>query len=278
MTAGHGIGAEAAMTVPVYELYAIKYAELARKAFGNFVDADPHETSDMPLDYFVWAIVGEERAFVVDTGFDRVVGQQRGRTIVRPVEEGLAAIGIDHRDVDDVIITHMHYDHCGNAELFPNAIFHLQDAEMEYATGRSMCHHHLNHAFEADDVARMVKRVFAGRVQFHDGADELAPGITVHRIGGHTKGLQCVRVMTRRGYVVLASDASHFYAHMETGRAFPVLYSLAELIEGYATLYRLASSKAHVIPGHDPLVLTRYPAASDRTRGWIARVDLDPVT
>src|SRR5690606_27512691 len=116
------------MTVPVYELYAIKYAELARKAFGNFVDADPHETSDMPLDYFVWAILCGGRAFVVDTGFDRVVGQQRGRTIVRPVEEGHAAIGIDHRDVDDVIITLMHYDHCGTAELLPNAIFQLQTA------------------------------------------------------------------------------------------------------------------------------------------------------
>src|SRR5690606_8840479 len=147
----HGIGADTAMTIPVYELYAIKYAELARKAFGNFVDSDAHETSDMPLDYFVWAIVGDERVFVVDTGFDRAVGERRGRTLVRPVDEGLEAIGIDHREVRDVIITHLHYDHCGNADLFPNAAFHLQDAEMEYATGRSMCHHHLNHAFEADD-------------------------------------------------------------------------------------------------------------------------------
>lgn len=266
------------MTVAVYDLYAIKYAELPRKEFGNFVDADAHETSDMPLNYYVWAIVGEDRVFVVDTGFDRAVGDKRGRTIVKPVEEGLEAIGIRHQDVRDVIVTHMHYDHCGNPALFENATFHLQDAEMEYVTGRSMCHHQINHAFEADDVARMVKRVFAGRVQFHDGDEEIAPGITVHRIGGHTKGLQCVRVMTRRGYVVLASDASHFYAHMETGRAFPVLYNLAELVEGYDTLYRLASSKAHVIPGHDPLVVARYPAASERTRDWIARVDLSPTT
>ena len=39
---------------------------------------------------------------------------------------------------------------------------------------------------------------------------------------------------------------------------------------------RLASSKAHVIPGHDPLVLERYPAASKSTAGWIARLDLEP--
>src|SRR5690606_37127970 len=122
-----------------------------------------------------------------------------------------------------------------------------------------------------------VDRVFAGRVQFHDGADEIAPWITVHKLGGHTKGLQCVRVATARGHVVLASDATHFYAHIETERAFPVLYNLGDLIEGYRTLRRLASSEAHVIPGHDPLVIERYPAASSRTEGWIARVDAEPV-
>ena len=92
---------------------------------------------------------------------------------------------------------------------------------MEYVTGRCMCHHQINHAFEPEDVSRMVYRVFAGHVQFHDGVDEVAPGITVHKIGGHTKGLQCVRVPTARGHVVLASDATHFYpAHRHTTR-FP---------------------------------------------------------
>jgi glyoxylase-like metal-dependent hydrolase (beta-lactamase superfamily II) len=264
------------MTTPVYEVFAIKYAEVGRKAWGNFVDGDPHEDSDMPLDYFVWAIVGGGRTLVVDTGFDKPMGEKRGRRIVHPVEEGLEAIGIRHDKVEDVIVTHMHYDHCGNGALFPNARFHLQDTEMEYVTGRCMCHHQINHAFEADDVARMVRRVFAGRVQFHDGTDEIAPGITLHKIGGHTKGLQCVRVATRRGDVVLASDASHFYAHLETRRVFRVLYNQGDMLEGYNTLERLASSRAHIVPGHDPLVLARYPAASPATASWVARVDADP--
>ncbi len=263
------------MSDSIYEVFAVKYAQLARKAHGNFIDGDPHDDSDMPLDYFVWAIVGEGRTIVVDTGFDAAMAAKRGRTITRPVEEGLEALGIRHQDVQDVIITHMHYDHSGNAALFPNARFHLQDAEMEYVTGRCMCHHQISHAFEADDVARMVHRVFAARVEFHDGADEIAPGVTVHRLGGHTKGLQCVRVATRRGHVVLASDASHFYAHVETNRAFPVLYDLGELLEGYKTLRRLASSPAHIVPGHDPLVLRRYPAGRGHA-GWIAKLDEAP--
>jgi glyoxylase-like metal-dependent hydrolase (beta-lactamase superfamily II) len=259
-----------------YEVYAIKYAQLARKAHANFIDGDPHETADMPLNYYVWAVVGRGRTIVVDTGFDSAMAKKRGRTITHPVEEGLRAIGVQPQDVKDVVITHMHYDHCGNDDLFPHARYHLQDLEMDYATGRCMCHREISKAFEADDVARMVHRVFDGRVQFHAGTGEIAPGVTLHHIGGHTKGLQVVRVDTDRGAVVLASDATHFYAHIEQNRAFPILYNLADLLEGYRTLRKLASSERHVIPGHDPLVITRYAAASVPTEGWVARLDVGP--
>ena len=264
------------MAAEIYEVSAIKYAELPRKAHANFVDGDPHDESDMPLDYFVWVVRNDQRTIVVDTGFGEAVAAQRGRTITRPVAEGLAAIDVDPADVRDVVITHMHYDHCGNEDLFANASYHLQDDEMAYATGRHMCHGPIAHAFEPDDVARMVHRVFDGRVSFHDGDDELAPGITLHRVGGHTQGMQVVRVDTANGPCVLASDASHFYAHFEQQRAFPVLYNLAELLEGYKTLFRLAGPGRRIIPGHDPLVLQRYPAASDATAGWIARLDQNP--
>ena len=63
---------------------------------------------------------------------------------------------------------------------------------MAYATGRCMCHTALRLPFEVDDVVAMVRKVFAGRVTFHDGEDEIVPGVTVHHIGGHSKGLQSV--------------------------------------------------------------------------------------
>lgn len=264
------------MSQATYQVFAIKYAELSRLACQNFIDGDPHDAAEMPLNYYVWAIVGSQRTIVVDTGFGALVGAKRGRTITRPVEAGLTALGIEPPSVRDVVITHMHYDHAGNDELFENAQYHLQDDEMQFASGRCMCHRAISQAFEADDVARMVHRVFDGRVRFHDGDDEIAPGVTLHRIGGHTKGLQAVRVATERGWVVLASDASHFYAHMEQGRVFPIVYNVGELLDGYSTLQTLASSPAHVIPGHDPLVLERYPAASRPAANWIARLDVEP--
>jgi len=114
------------------------------------------------------------------------------------------------------------------------------------------------------------------RVQFHDGAAEIAQGIELHLIGGHTKGLQSVRVKTQRGWVVLASDASHFYAHMEQDRAFPIVYNVAEMLDGFDTLRRLASSPRHIIPGHDPLVMARYPSMKPGLEDWIVRLDVDP--
>ncbi len=264
------------MSSPQYEILAIRYAHNPRIALQQFTDVDPHDTGEMPLDYFVWVIRGEGRTVLVDTGFTEKVAASRGREITNPVAAGLQRISVNPADVRDVIITHMHYDHAGNTALFNNARFHLQDAEMEYVTGRAMCHHQIRCVFEPDDIARMVYRLFQGHVQFHDGVDEIAPGITVHRIGGHTKGLQVVRVPTQRGWVVLASDASHLYAHMEQRRAFPILYNLQELLDGYDTLLALASSPQHIIPGHDPQVLTRYPAAAPGTEGWIVRLDREP--
>jgi glyoxylase-like metal-dependent hydrolase (beta-lactamase superfamily II) len=99
----------------------------------------------------------------------------------------------------------------------------------------------------------------------------------VHFVGGHTMGLQVVRIWTRRGWVVLASDASHLYANMEQGRAFPVLYNLADMLAGHQKAYALAESPRHVIPGHDPLVLQRYPAPHPKLQGVVARLDIDPV-
>ena len=83
-------------------------------------------------------------------------------------------------------------------------------------------------------MTAMIGRLFRGRVQFHDGTDELAPGITVHHVGGHTDGLQVMRVKTERGWVVLASDASHFYANFEQMRAYPTVYNVGDMLEGFA--------------------------------------------
>ena len=260
------------MSTPQYEVYAIKYAHHARRASENFIGGDPHD-GPMPLDYFVWLIRGGGREIVVDTGFSKPMAAKRQRDHIRCPTEGLGLLNIDSKTIKDVVVTHLHYDHIGNFELFPAATFHLQDLEMNYATGRHMGKPVFSGAYEVEEVVGMVRRAYAGRVRFHDGDAEIAPGISLHLIGGHTMGLQVVRVATRRGWVVVASDASHFYANMEEVRPFPIVYSVAAMVEGYDRLRALAESPAHIIPGHDPLVLERYPAPSKPLRGIVARLD-----
>jgi glyoxylase-like metal-dependent hydrolase (beta-lactamase superfamily II) len=259
----------------VYEVLALKYATKSdRRRVDNFIMDDRHDAPG-PIDYFLWVLRNDRRTIVVDTGFDQAEGAIRGRKVDRHPVEVLAMVGIDAAKVEDVIVTHLHYDHAGTLDSFPAARFHLQAAEMAFATGPCMCHPHMRIAFTADHVCQMVQRVYSGRVEFHDGDGEIAPGVTVHRIGGHSRGLQCVRVATASGTLVLASDATHFYENFETGKPFPIVADMQETLEGYRTLVRLAGGRrTQVVPGHDPLVCTYYPALDARLLDIAFKLDV----
>ena len=148
---------------------------------------------------------------------------------------------------------------------------------MAYATGRYMCHPEFTHPFTADFVCDMVRAVFRGRVRFHDGDGEVAPNVTVHKVGGHTAGLQVVRVLTRRGWMVLASDASHYHENMETRNPLPLIFNLGDMYEAFGRMKLLSSQPNGIIPGHDHLVLARHPALRAGLEGIVAQLDADPV-
>ena len=259
-----------------FDVFAIRYARLGgRHAAENFIGADPHEAAS-GLDYFIWVARRGDNCFVIDTGFAEPAATRRQRDLLRCPIDALRLLDIAPEMVRDVVITHLHYDHAGNLDKLPAAHFHLQDREMTYATGRCMCHATLRHAFDLEDVLHMVRHVYGGRAEFHDGDVELAPGLTLHRVGGHTAGLQIVRVWTRRGWVVLASDAAHLYSNYEEERPFPSVHNVADMLEGYRQLHRLADSADHIVPGHDPLVMARYPAPSAELDGIVVRLDVAP--
>ena len=152
-----------------------------------------------------------------------------------------------------------------------------EDDEMAFATGRHMCCTRMSSGFEVDHVAGLIRLVYKDRIDFHKGDAEIAPGVSLHQVGGHTAGMQIVRVHTARGWVVLASDASHYYEHFEKKRVFHLVYHLGQAIEGYDTLHKLAQSPRHIIPGHDPLVVQRYPAVSPELDGIAMQLDKDPI-
>ena len=95
----------------------------------------------------------------------------------------------------------------------------------------------------------MVQRVFQGKVVFHDGDSTIAPGLSVHHMGGHTDGLQVVRVRTQKGWMVLASDATHLYANIEQQRPFPIVYNVGDMIEAYGASMRWPTRRSSSSPG-----------------------------
>src|SRR4029077_1892904 len=134
----------------------------------------------------------------------------------------------------------------------------------------------LAHSFEVDDVCGIVRLNYARRVLFYDGDAELAPGLTIHAAGGHSAGLQFVRVRTRRGFVVLASDVSHFYENMASERPFTTALHIGEMLEGFDRLRAFAADESHVVPRHDALVMKLYPAPSPQREGIAVRLDVPP--
>jgi len=259
------------MDALTYDVYAVKYAERDGRRRDHFIGGDLHD-GPMSMDYFVWAIVGEHKSFLVDTGFGATDASTRGRRLLRGAHEAFASVGVETLSAVDIVLTHLHYDHAGGVALFANARFHVQDREMAFATGRHMLDAEQRQAYTASHVAHLVEAAHDGRVIFHDGDAELAPGLSVHRLGGHTDGLQVVRVRTQGGWVVLASDATHYYENMETTRPFPIVFDVEAMVAGYDRLRELAGPDGVVVPGHDPLVFERHPAADPALAGIAVRL------
>ncbi|MFA5489685.1 MAG: N-acyl homoserine lactonase family protein [Candidimonas sp.] len=260
-----------------FSVYAIRYARHSgRSAIDNYLGNVDFHDAESDLDYYVWLLKREGEVYLVDTGFGEAAAEQRGRELFMRPSQGLGLLGVQPDQVQNIILTHLHYDHAGTLGDFPNAMFHVQDAETTYATGRCMCHAPLRHPYDVEDIVEYVRRLYAGRVTFHQGASELAPGLSLHLVGGHTAGLQVVRVWTRRGWVVLASDATHLYGNIGRGIPFPIVHHVGEMLEGYRIVRSLADSEDHIIPGHDPLVMQRYPAPHPDLEGKIVQLDVAP--
>lgn len=261
-----------------YRIFAIKYGSNERRTrFENVIYRSPQDGGDtpMPMDFFVWAVVGERGVVLVDTGSAPETMIARGHDHLRSPARALADVGIASADVTDVVTTHLHWDHAGNILDFPDATLHVQRAELAHATGPAMCSPFLRRPYDLGQLHEWLQQLYRGRVTFHEGDDEIAPGVSVHRVGGHTPGMQVVRVRTARGHVVLASDAVHYYENLASENPFPVLVSTIDYVDAMRTVTRLADGPDHVIPGHDPLVLRRYPSAAPD--GDAAALHLEPL-
>jgi glyoxylase-like metal-dependent hydrolase (beta-lactamase superfamily II) len=254
-----------------WRVYAVRYASYpgARRR-DNFYGGDPDGDVPMPLDYFVWAVVGHDRLVMVDAGFTAETARRRstGREhIADPFTALREALGVDPAQASDLILTHLHYDHTGYLTRHTEARVHVQRREMEFWTGPWAHRGQAAHMAVHEDVADLVRADKHGQVRQYDGDAEIAPGVSVHLLGGHTPGTQVVRVQADpETTIVLASDASHFYENYETDRPFSIVHTVPMMHASFDRITELAGPGGIVVPGHDPQVADRFETIDTETR------------
>ncbi len=240
----------------MYEVYALKYAERDTTTCQFFYRESTHEP--LTLHYFVWLILGGPYPVLVDTGFPEDEARARGmRDYITPAA-AVERAGVKAADIPVALITHLHYDHWAGHHYFPKAEYWIQREEVAFWTGPWGRYPAFGQSANVESLSRLVTVNYAGRVRFVEGEREVLPGLRVHRVGGHTAGLQIVTVQTARGTVVLTSDASHFYRNVETRQPVQIISSLPEMLQAFETIHELAGREKLIVAGHDPQVAERF--------------------
>ncbi|SDG80633.1 N-acyl homoserine lactonase family protein [Pseudonocardia oroxyli] len=240
----------------MYTVHAIRYATREGLRGQHFLGYDDTWAEPHPTAYYVWLAVSDTRAVVLDAGLEPDRAPAAIAFDCTP-HEGVASLGVDPADVDTLVLSHLHYDHTGAAARFPAARRVVQRAERDYWTGPVAKRITREHWLRSEsDLATVLA---PDRLDLVDGEAEIAPGLSVHLVGGHTAGMQLTRVWTARGWVVLASDAIHFTENLEQDRPGPILHSMPGIYAAYDRIRELADSAELIVPGHDPQVMDRFP-------------------
>jgi len=243
----------------MHEITAIRYGSVSSTKSDLFLRYGTYREPDAPqeMSFYFYVLRRDGEVTLIDTGFLPSDAPPRGRECLIAPDAALAALRIEPDAVARVIVTHCHWDHIGNLDLFGRAEIHVPQRELDFwfspvAHNPQFWSHTEAHAIGQLEAARAEGRVTA------TGADEeVAPGVRVITVGGHSPGQQIVIVDDR---VILASDAVHLYEELELERPFAVISDLGEMIEAYALIKELGTAPgAVVVPGHDPLVAERFP-------------------
>ncbi len=274
-----------------YEVTAVRYGTRSTTKSDVFLHFDSYGEPDEPMamDYFFWVARSAARTILVDCGFNARSGARRGRTMLCAPVLALHRLGIAPEDISLLIVTHAHYDHIGNLDEFPAAELIMSAREYEFWTGPLAGRPLFATSSEPSDIDALRRARDAGRLRLlpAPAADavpapqDVADGVRVLEVGGHTPGELVVLVSDGDGEVVLASDALHYYDELRLDRPFRHVTDLPAMYAGFELLRGLTDNGTRtLVAGHDPEVMRRFPAvdsapagaASDEMAGFAVRL------
>ncbi|KWZ83826.1 N-acyl homoserine lactonase family protein [Heyndrickxia coagulans] len=221
------------------ELYVEKSSLTYQKDVGEF----------LWIPIWATALSGGEYNILIDTGIHDLtwvqenIGPARQQTdemIVTALEKG---VGWTPDDVDIVINTHLHYDHCGNNKLFKNATFFVQKKEWEAAHHPIPCQEGIYLSELYDSVA-----VNYFDWMFVDGEEEIVPGVKVFLTPGHSEGHQSVLINTEEGILCVSGDVSNLLENIYENLPAGILTCTKEM---YTSMEEVRKRAEFILPGHE---------------------------
>jgi glyoxylase-like metal-dependent hydrolase (beta-lactamase superfamily II) len=209
----------------------------------------------------VWFIDGEDSCMLIDTGLGdceeimRLQYQYGIDYIARKSKEqeilnGLAAKGLKPEDIDVVVLTHLHFDHIGNTELFTNARFIVQRSEipMLISPPKFATFYYREWSHKITDISDRLIPI--------DGNLKFSKHLELIRVGGHSPGQMAILAETAKGRVCIASDFLYNYSNLRHEWPIGPVWNMDEWISNL----RFIKGEADIIlPNHDYELYQLYP-------------------
>jgi glyoxylase-like metal-dependent hydrolase (beta-lactamase superfamily II) len=232
----------------------------------------------MELFFYTWVARYGARVIALDGGADQAEVEGRGHEWIASPAATMRGLGLSPESVSDLVISHVHWDHAGNLDLFPRARVWVSRDDVAFAHGPAQRHPFLRRPYVERQLAVLDAVRATGRVSYIEcgGIVDLDEGLTVHALRGHTAGNLVVCVPTSRGQIVLAADCAHYLRNLDLGVPFPAVLRTDQYLDSLDVLVSLAGGdQARIVPGHDPAVAMTYPSPAGISHAFALHVAPD---